>query len=173
MRKIIIILIVVNVFTFAGVIYLLTNNSTEKTAYILSAEVYNAFDYKIELEQELEFKQNINKATLDSLEVNYQMTIGALEGAELSEDQVIILKRKQQTFFELKEKFENDYSETVQNSYNQIWDRINEYVQTYGKDNDYTYIYGANGDGSLMYADDAHNITEEIKIYINKKYSGQ
>lgn len=173
MKKIIYIFIAVNIFTLAATIYLLSEKNDIKIGYILSADVYNSFDYKIELEQELETKHNKNKAVLDSLEVNYQMTINSFEGSELTEDQVIGLKRKQKTFFELQEKFENEYTETVQESYGLIWDRINEYVQEYGKSKGFDYIFGANGDGSLMYANEASNLTEEIKIYINQKYSGQ
>ncbi len=172
MKKLAYIFLVVNIFTLSAVIYLLLDNKKEKSAYFLSAEVYNSFDYKIELEKSLENKKNKNKATLDSLEVNYQMLVSSIEGAEPTDDQIIILQRQQKTFFELQEKFENEYVETVQNSYTLIWDRINEYVQTYGKDNGYTYIFGANGDGSVMYADNSKNITPELIVYINNKYSG-
>ena len=34
-------------------------------------------------------------------------------------------------------------------------------------------IFGANGDGNLMLADDAVNITEEVKGYVNERFKGQ
>ena len=174
MKTLIYIILGLNIVIFSAVVYLFVENSNdkEKIAYFLSGDVYNTFDYKIELEQELEGQQKRNKTILDSLEVDYKMMIGSLVG-EPTEDQIILLKRKQEIFLELKEKFEITNSEAVKKSYDQIWGRINEYVQKYGKDNGYVYIFGANGDGSIMYADKSNDITKEIKTYVNQKYSGQ
>lgn len=165
-------LIVVNVFTILVLFYFVYNQNNEKTAYFLSAEVYNEFDYKKELEHELDLSEQKHKETLDSLELDYKMFISNYQSNELTDDEIIILKRKQNYFLELKQEFENQYSQTVNTSYNLIWNRINEYVKSYGQEHGYTYIFGANGDGSVMYADEAKNITNEIKDYINIKYSG-
>jgi len=174
MKIITYIFILISAFSLSGVIYLLLeNNNDSKAVYFLSAEVYNAFDYKVELEKELNDIGTKNKNILDSLETNYQLSINALNGVEPNEDELIVLKRKQKSFFELKEKLENRFSDFQQDSYNKIWERINGFVKTYGKENNLAYIFGANGDGSVMYADENNNITKDIISYVNSKYNGE
>ena len=51
-----------------------------------------------------------------------------------------------------------------------IWKRINHYVSDYGKTEGYDFIFGATGDGGLMYANDVNDITDEVILYLNKKY---
>ncbi len=156
-----------------GVIYLLVNNKKEKTAFFLSAEVYNEFAYKKELEVELQNTQNRSQHTIDSLEMDLNTTLQFLQTIQPTQEQVSLYEKKQQNYFEFRNQIEQGYSAKTQDFYNQIWDRINEYVQEYGKENGYTYIYGANGDGSIMYAEDSKEITEEIITMINARYAGE
>lgn len=156
-----------------GVLYIMMSKEEKKTAFFMSSEVYNEFDYKNELEADLmAFNESVVRS-IDSLEQDLQMTVQYLKSISPSEEQMILFERKQQYFFETKTLVEQKYDEKAQESYSLIWDRINGYVQDFGKDNEYVYIFGANGDGTMMYADESENITAELITHINSKYAGE
>lgn len=163
----------ITLFCLGAIIYMLTQDDSDKTAFFLSAEVYNEFDYKKELEMDLEKTQNDAKRVIDSLELDLNMNIDYLKSVEPTENQIFQFERKQQNYIEFRNQVESGYVAKTEEFYNQIWDRINTYVQGYGKENGYTYIFGANGDGSMMYAEDSKDITEEIISIINTKYAGE
>jgi outer membrane protein len=50
----------------------------------------------------------------------------------------------------------------------QLLDSIMSYVKTYNKDKKYNYIFNS---GEILVGDDAHNITKEILIGLNARYS--
>ncbi len=161
----------ISVLSLIGVMMLLFTNKKD-TAYFLSAEVYNQFDYKLELEGELKVKENKMKSTLDSLENDLKLSYEHLKSITPTEDQLIAYERSQRYFLNYKEKEEEKYAELAQTYYQQIWDRINDFVKEYGQENDMAYIFGANGDGSLMYANESEDISEPLIEYINQKYNG-
>lgn len=156
-----------------AVLYLFVNGKGDKTAFFMSAEVYNEFDYKKELEVELITTQNNAQRVIDSLELDLNMTVDYLNSVEPSTDQIALFERKQQNYMEFRNQIESGYGAKSQEFYNLIWDRINNYVKEYGKENGYTYIFGANGDGSIMYAEEGKDITKEIIQMINQKYAGE
>jgi outer membrane protein len=172
-KKMSLISFIMSSITMVGIIVLLTKDDTKKTAFFMSAEVYNEFDYKNELEAELIAFNDEIVQSIDSLEQDLQMTVQYLKSISPSEEQMILFERKQQYFFETKSLVEAKYEEKAQESYSLIWDRINGYVNDYGKDNEYVYIFGANGDGTMMYADESENITAELITHINAKYAGE
>lgn len=160
-------------FCLGTTIYLLADKGSDKTAYFLSAEVYNEFDYKKELELELESTQNEAKLLIDSLELDLEMHLNYLKSIEPVETDIKRFEEKQGRYLEIRDQLEIGYSQKSQDYYNKIWDRINGYVNDYGKKSDFTYIFGANGDGSIMYAEENQDITDEIITIINKKYAGE
>ena len=163
-----------NIICLAGIIYLINKDEHKQTAFFLSAEVYNEFEYKKELEFDLENSNNLNNQRLDSLEMDLKMNIDILKNAidKPSNDKLIVLERKQNYYIDYRNEIEYQYTTKVQESYTLIWERINEYVAEYGEQNGYQFIFGANGDGSLMYADETADITEEIITYVNERYAG-
>jgi outer membrane protein len=90
-----------------------------------------------------------------------------------TEDDKVMFERKRNAFFLTQREVEESYTSKVQDSYNLIWDRINNYVKEYGEKNGYDYIFGANGDGTVMYADGSEDITNDITTYINLRYAGE
>lgn len=173
MNKINYIFFAITLFCLGSVIYLLSTKEENKTAYFLSAEVYNGFDYKKELEIDLQTTQNEAKRILDSLELDLEMHLNHLKAIQPNETDIARFEQKQGYYLEIRNELELGYSEKSQNYYNKIWDRINEYVKEYGDQQGFAYIFGANGDGSIMYAEEAHDITPEIIEMINKKYAGE
>ncbi|MBD3638024.1 MAG: OmpH family outer membrane protein [Crocinitomicaceae bacterium] len=172
-KRLVITSVIMSFLSMIGVGLLLVREEEKKTAFFMSAEVYNEFDYKKELEQELSLIENDVRQSVDSLERDLKLTLEYLKSISPTDEQLTRFEMKQNYFFQYKQTEEGRYSEKAQEYYGLIWDRINGYVQEYGKDNDYVYIFGANGDGSVMYADDNENITEDLIAYVNSKYAGE
>lgn len=163
----------ISLFCLGSVIYLFSTKEEQKTAYFLSAEVYNQFDYKLELEMDLQNTQDQAKKVLDSMELDLEMHLNHLKTIQPDESDIANYEFKQRNYMEMRNKLETGYSEKSQDYYNKIWDRINGYVQEFGNQKGYAYIFGANGDGSIMYAEETNDITPEIVEMINKKYAGE
>lgn len=166
-------LVVGNVCCMVGVIFLLLREPDSKSAFFLSADVYNEFEYKKELEFELESSHSSTKIILDSMETDLKTTIALMQGTTLSDDELILLQRKQNSYIDYRDVVESEYARKTEEYYALIWDRINGYIKEYGDENGYQYIFGANGDGSIMYANSSSDITTEITQYINNRYQGE
>lgn len=175
MNKLKSLIYVVALFNLVGVMYLLLKSSNEyKLGYFKNAEVNNAFDYKLELEKEIQGLEAKHKKSLDSLENDYEIFLSSIGNkTEFSEDELILAKRKQSAYLTFKEQSELDYQTKVSDYTDKIWKQINEYTMEFGKEKGYDIVFGANGDGSLMYAEDGIDITNEIILFINKKYRGE
>lgn len=163
----------ITIFCLGSVIYLLSVKENDKTAYFLSAELYNEFDYKKELENELLNTQNEAKRVLDSLQMDLEMHLDYLNGIEPNDLDIERFEKKQTYYLGLQNQLEIGYGQKSEDFYNKIWDRINGYIKEYGDQKGYTYIFGANGDGSIMYAKEDNDITAELIDVINKKYAGE
>jgi outer membrane protein len=133
-------------------IYLFTRPQ-HKAAYILNQKVFNAFEGKKELETKLRKVQDRQKHWLDSVRVL----------VEQRNDLMAFYRETEANFSSEREELTEQYTA-------ETWKRINQYVTEYGKKNDYDFIFGAAGDGNLMYANEHRDISEEIIIFINKRY---
>lgn len=173
MDKLKYLLIVTNLFSLVAVVYLLTSNPDSRSAYFLSTNVYNEFEYKKELEAELQFEQQTMQTTLDSLENDLKQSIMLLQGISPTQEQINALQIKQNNYIDYRDQVEGNYTTKVEEYYALIWDRINSYVKEFGEQKGYQYIFGANGDGSIMYADASSDITSEVIEYINQRYEGE
>ena len=173
MQKLKPLLYIAVMFNMVAVLYLLLRPSGTEMAYFKNAEVYNSFDYKIELENEITQFQSKAQSELDSLEQDYNLAVSYLNGADPTNDQIMMLQRKQKMYFSKKEESERQYNEKVAEYYDLIWARINAYTMEFGEENGYQYIFGANGDGSVMYAEESTDVTEEMIAYVNSRYAGE
>ena len=173
MKKLNVLSLLISTASLICVMVLFFSEDNKKTAFFQSAEVYNQFDYKIELEHELSLVQEKVYTSIDSLERDLQLSLEYLKSVTPTEDEIILFERKQQYYLEIKNSEEQLYLETQQQYYGLIWDRLNGYIREFGQENDYVYIFGANGDGSVMYADDTENITTELIAFVNSKYAGE
>ncbi|OJV71574.1 MAG: hypothetical protein BGO42_05450 [Flavobacterium sp. 40-81] len=53
-----------------------------------------------------------------------------------------------------------------------IWSRINGYTTDFSKEKNYDFILGSENKRSVLFAKETVDITNELIIYINKKYEG-
>jgi outer membrane protein len=149
------ILIIVNfLVTLCLGIYIFIGEK-EKKGYVLNQQVFKGFDGTRELEAKLKGLRKQHSAWLDS--VDHLIQAGKHNNLVPAYQQKEIEFEQQER--QLSEKYTAD-----------IWKEINQDIKDFGKEKGYDFIFGASGDGNLMYANEMNNLTNEIIIYINKRY---
>ncbi len=146
----------------------------QRLAYVDNIALYESFELMKELDARLTQAKSAKKQTLDSLEIQLRVLSAEVE-QEQGNDPVKLnrFRQLQQSYMLYRERAEQETQELANSYYSQVWTQLNQYVQDYGKAHGYTFIFGANADGSLMYADEAVNITEALKQYVNERYKGK
>lgn len=146
--------------------------SESKDGFVQVSKLYNEFEMTKELTKKIESNTLVKSQILDSLKFNIkqiELKLNAKQTEELLGEYE--LKKRE---FIYKDKVFKEESQRLMQQYNaQSLQQINTYVEEYGKANGYDYIYGASGNGSLMYANDSKDLTDQVLIYVNKKYQGK
>lgn len=138
---------------------------SKKIAFIDFMEVYNAFEYKIELEEEFNQIGTKQQQVIDSLKLAISLKQGSTDTSGL--------QRMKNSFNYNTQVFEHNNSILQEQYYEKIITQLNQYIYDFGDANQYDFIYGANGNGSVMYGGKGVNITDKVIEYINAKYEGK
>jgi hypothetical protein len=134
--------------------YVLTRPPSSKHGFVVNQEVFNNFQGKLQLENELAQVRAIHKKALDSVSASTDLRSEiALHEYQKLEHQYLGQEK------DLSERYTAD-----------IWRAINKSIDAFARDNGYDFIYGATGNGSLMSGNASFNITKEVTDYCNKQY---
>lgn len=144
----------------------------EKVAYMDIKMVFNNFKYKQELEKELTEIKNHRKFKLDSLETQLKLLSNKVKHDTKNTELIAQFETEKEIYLKQKYLFEEEEENMIKSYDAKIISQLNSYVKEFGKTNNYSIIFGATTDGSLMYADTSLNISKDIIVYINNKYSG-
>ena len=150
--------IIVNIVLVSVVAMLFLGGFRERKAYVVNQVMFESFKGQQELSLELEKLQAEHQRKLDSLSVMIRSGKGEASLIQQYEEMA-------EYFTLLEQEISQKYTED-------LWKQINSYVADFGREQGYDFIYGATGNGNLMYASDAHDITEDLVDYINLKYEG-
>jgi outer membrane protein len=152
-----IVLLIANLLVLAGIGYYAFRVKNKKTAFIVNQRVFSEFLGKKELEKKLNDLKTNNNKSVDSLSflIHRSNNSVAVQTYQEGIDNIKLMEQQ------LSEQYTAD-----------IWKQINQWVNEFGKQNGYDFILGAAGNGSLMYANEANDITEEVIVFLNKKYQG-
>jgi outer membrane protein len=151
---------------------------TKKTVYIEIEKVFNEFEMKKEMGEKYKAVTTERKKILDSLSFDLNIMSDALkkenvEKGKVVQSKLIAFQAMREDFLRRKEQDEAG-NLALTNQYDaQILERMNQYIKEYGVTKDYNIILGANASGSIMYCRENLNISNEVVIYINKKYKGE
>jgi outer membrane protein len=165
------------IFLFAIIFLLLgyliySSDKKVTVVYVELEAVYNGFDMKKELETKLTNVQQARKNILDSLKIQLNaLSISIKSPKEVEAIQQF--QQKKQQYLAKEQNFGEENQNTTKAFSAQIWKQINQYAKDYGKSHGYTVILGGDGGGTLMYADETKNMTAELTMYINERYSGE
>ncbi|MDF2449484.1 MAG: hypothetical protein K0R26_1988 [Bacteroidota bacterium] len=160
-------------YFIAGIIFLgLVSCTQDKIAYVNIQALFNEFEYKKELEKELNSIRNNRKYILDSLETNLKIISKRYNIDKTNKDLVIEFNVTKEIYLEKKSLIEDEEIAMVKQFDEKIIKQLNSYVKEYGKSNSYKFILGATSDGNIMYSDTTSDISKQVIIYINNKYKG-
>ena len=144
-------------------------NANLRVGYVSTTQLYDRFDYKLEMEKELGGVERRRKQVLDSLALDVQKLSTE---ADRSAEQRKQFEQTRRQYGMLQEQFSDEHETMVRSYQEKILKQMNQYVKEYGDAHHYDYIMGADGSGALMYANNAHDLTEPVSKYINERYKG-
>lgn len=154
--------------------YSFVSSSEEKAMYVDGPELYNGFTLTQELELKLESVQNNRMMLLDSLRMQVESIGRQLEQLpDPTPQEIQYFEQLRNEYFYKEEQFAGELDRLSQTYNEQIWNQLNQFTKEFGKERGYDFIYGATGDGSLMYANEEKEVTDELILFVNEKYSGQ
>lgn len=175
MKKIQLILnIVFATVIVVGIVYVIIPK--QKSAYITTADVFEKFTLKQELEKKYQSVEQKRTYILDSIKLHLNYVYGQIqkETNKNKQEELIVSYQTIERQYKLQEQqFAEENAKLSETYNNQIFAQINQYVKDYGKIHGYLYIYGTTGEGNIMYADDICDITPQVIEYINNRYDGK
>lgn len=172
-------IVLISILALIMISSVLTNfvliNRMPDTAYISTNKVFEEFGMKKELEKKFESIKEERKQNLDSLkaEVKYRFDNIKNQEAEYTEEARSNMDMLKKHYLKKEEQYKNNNRSLKQKYNKQIWERLNQYIEAYGRQNGYDYIYGVQGQGNIMYAQQAHNITQKVIKFVNQKYNDE
>lgn len=135
-----------------------SQSQEDKKVFILNQRVFNEFEGTRQLETKLEQLKRTHQQNLDSL--------GYFLKVESSE--TLMLK-----YEDLNRQYTLDEKAISEKYTAAIWKDINQYIAEFGKEKHCDFIFGANGNGNLMFANEVHDVTDEVIQYVNKRYEDE
>jgi outer membrane protein len=133
----------------------------DKVVFVDNVKIFNDFRMTKELVRNGDKELLQKKQKLDSLYMYLNIIKDQDTKAKLVQE---VIKQKQ-----LIEHFEANYS--ASNS-EKIWKRINGYVHDYAQQKDYDLIQGTQSANTIFYGNSDLDVTNEVLVYINKRYEG-
>lgn len=137
-------------------------------------ELYNSFNYQLELKDEFEKMQFGFTAQRDSLDQAIQFIESdlATNNTISGEDKNVIYERAYVNYLDKKEWLQYQEDSIAGNYTARVWTHLNSYLGEYGDEKDFDVIIGMQGDGTVMYVKDQVDVTEDVIAYVNEKYEG-
>jgi outer membrane protein len=161
--------------TALGLFNIFWTHHDGKSAFINTEQVYENFDLKKKKESELKSTEQIRQGMLDSMKLQLDMMFSQMKEKQKINDSLSVnnFTHLRETYFKRQEEFKQANEALAKQYSTEIWSQLNQYLKDYGQKMGYQYIFGANGDGALLFADDAVNITDDVKGYVNERFKGQ
>lgn len=134
--------------------------TSEKIVIVDSKKLFNEFVMTKEIKESGNKTIKIMDSKIDSLSNMLKLSDGV---------------RKQELIkiiFEQREMIENFDAEYTMQESPKIWKRINSYAKDYSNKNQIRFIIGSQYDGDILSSNDSDDITNDLLMYINKRYEG-
>lgn len=152
-------LIVLNIILIFFLAYNFFKTS-EKIVTVDSKKLFNEFIMTKEI------KESGNK-TIKSMNFKIDSLSNVLKLSDEREKQKLI-----KIIFKQKGMIENFDAEYTMQESPKIWKRIKSYAKDYSDKNKIRLIIGSQYDGDILFTNDSDDITNDLLIYINKRYEG-
>lgn len=150
-----------------------------KVAYVHSQFLFENYLGTIESYKALEAKTEKWGNNLDSLSKNYRATFASYNAEQEPQSTVDKeqlgrqLQQQEQAFNHYHQAVESMKAEEDQKLTQSVIKQIDAYLKEYALENGYDMIVGAGTTGSLVYGGKGYDITDDVLVFINKKYKGE
>jgi outer membrane protein len=171
MNRVYIIIIALMLLMLSGFIYL--NNKSNGAAYVITAQIFQEFEMKKDLEKKYQSTHSARARITDSLEIELRKVSNDLKTSPNNESIINQYQYLQELYTKKREQFIEDDKALSEDLDTQIFKRMNEYISEYGKENNYDFIFGNAAGGSLMYGKAAKDITKDVIQFMNAKYNNK
>jgi outer membrane protein len=145
-------------------------NGQRKIVYMDNYTVFNSFDFKKEMDTTMFLIEEEIRVQIDSIITLLNTTEKALELNSTTELQLrynAISKNLEEAHQEAETILQQESSKMTQ----EVYVKLNEYIKLYSEMNHLDIVLGAAGNGTFMYLNDELNCTDDLILFINKKYS--
>lgn len=145
-----------------------------KVAFIELQRVFNEFEMTKQYKVKLESVVNARKAISDSMELSLTTKSNVLKQTGARNNQLVddFLYEKEM-YMQKMGQFQEDNITMKQKYDAEINKQLSQYVKDYGEKHGYQFIYGAEGSGVIMHANASYNVSDDIILYINKRFKGE
>jgi outer membrane protein len=134
----------------------------KKIVYVDNNKIFEGFVMTKEMKRVGEKEFNSRKLVLDNLYTNLQSP-----SISASEKKVLM-----QQFVQGKEELEQFNETFAAEQTDKIWSRIKSYTSEFSKDKNYQLVIGSDNKQTVLFADEKIDVTNDLLIYLNKKYEG-
>jgi len=156
----------------AATVLVMSTRKAEKIAYVNIETLYNDFQMKQELEGKFKNVQNMRTGILDSLELQLKLVSQQITSPNDKEG-IARYQMLRQNYAAKENEFAQSNEETMNQYGNQIWKQLTQYVKQYGKEHGYLYVLSQESRGAVLYGNEAEDITNAVKEYVNAQYKGE
>lgn len=178
MTKIISIAALIIALGALGFVFMTTSQPAKPVAYVRTAEVVDKYEGMMVARQKFQDKKVELYSNLDSLKADFQKAIsdynlsagGMSKDARAEKEQ--ILKQQEYNIRQYTEIVEGKEQEEDQRLTTGVINQINSFIAEYGKENGLHLILGS-VNGTVIYGSDEVDVTDEVLVYVNKKYRGE
>ncbi len=150
-----------------------------RIAYVRSAVLLEKYAGMREVEGLYQRKVDQWKTKIDTLERSYQQSVQTyneqyprLTGAE-KQQRERTLQQAQQRLDQYAQNVEKEALETREKMMQGAMNQINAYVKEYARRDGIDIVLGVTLSGNILYGSEASDITDEILVGLNAKYSGK
>jgi outer membrane protein len=193
------ILLLLNLIIIAGAIYLFTahhhaydnsaaagviasnptlhSQAAYRIAYVNSDSLWYKYTFVQEMKDELaaeklkiegQYTYKMKKLEEEVIEFQQKAQFMTQQQGQQREGE---LMQKQQELLQLQESLNTNFIESEQDKNKVVYDSITNYIDIYSKENNIHYVLGYNLSGSMFYGADTLNITEDIVIALNNRFT--
>jgi outer membrane protein len=149
--------------------------TSEKTAFVDTAKLFEEYTKVKELETELKSKSDKMGADLEKMAKNFQFEVQSfqkeaqMKGPEWAKNKQGELMAKEQQLQQMQQSMQQEYQKESAAAMDSLYKNVKKLIGEYGKKNGYTYIYGTGEPASILYGKEELDITKEILKELNKK----
>ncbi len=145
--------------------YFRTKTNDARIVHIDLDKVYTDFTLSKNYNQEVEKFHQTSQLILDSMELELKMLTQYNSNPSLIES-------KKEVYFQKRNDFEQIYQQKTQEYSKKVMTQLHQYLKEYGDANNYDYILAKQLNSPVLYTNDSKDITKEILVYVNNRYSG-